>query len=232
MQVLSVFVLSLLLMAESAKGLADETNRVICPAIDQDEAACTDYPFDSSMVVSLVAQGNVREQTQTNDGDRLFELTVEDFLYGSCKEKTVRFSSPWRLAETNHVIVALVPRLYDDPAPFEMKYELPADELKSQTALAKARLDYRVLSAHCIFIGKETALPGDFFHTVEATRSLYGPVFKAGEKLTVQIPEHISIMDRHPPICSNEMIYLIGSVEPGTPSTGCHRKLRRKRSTP
>ena len=216
MQVLSIVVLPLLLMAESAKGLADETNRVICPAIDQDEAARTDYPFDSSMVISIVAQGNVREQTQTNPGDQFFELTVEDFLYGSCNERTVRFSYPWSLAETNHVIVALVPTLYVDPAPFELKYDLPGGELKSQRALARARLDYRVLSSHCIFIGKETAITRDLIHTVEVVRSLYGPVFRAGEKLAVQTPEVIRNTDRHPQICSNEMIYLIGSVAPGS----------------
>jgi hypothetical protein len=214
--VLSAIVAPVLLAAESAKGLPDDTNPVICPAIDQDEVSRSDYPYDSSALISVVAEGTVRKQPQTNAYEQLFELTVETFLYGSCKEKIVRFSNPWDLPETNHLIVALVPTMYDDPAPFELKYDLPADELKSQMALARARLDYRVLSAHSIFIGKETAIHGNFFRTVEVVRSLYGTVLKSGEKVTVQIPEHISVMDRRPQMYSNEMIYLITSVENGS----------------
>jgi hypothetical protein len=66
MRILSSSVLPLLSVVYSARGLTDETNRVICPAIDQDEVARTDYPFDSSMVVSLVAQGSATTTAKEN----------------------------------------------------------------------------------------------------------------------------------------------------------------------
>lgn len=216
------------LVSALAGPIDGKTNLVVCPAIEQDELPRSDYPFDSNMRVSLVAMGVVRPVEATNTSERCFELTVDRVIYGSTNGGPVRFSNPWNLVATQHVIVALVPTVYDDPAPFELKYDLPSDELESQTALARARLDYRVLSAQSIFVGKDLAVQGSFFHTVEVIRSLYGPDLKSGERVTVQISDFTPITERVPKVCTNEMIYAIASIDSGKNLRGAPQEVAKE----
>jgi WD40 repeat protein len=211
----SVFLGSYLLPAAERKTASTaEAIPVICPAIEQDERPRTDNEVEAGMPVSLVAKGIVQEIPQTNGYGHLFELTVERVIYGSWTNPSVRFSYPWNIQKYEPAIVALVSS-EEEMVPFTLKYVLPGSDEKSQVALAAARLDYQVLSAECIFVGRESTTDARFLRTVEVVRSIFGPGPKPGSRVTVQFPGMTwnSLTPIKVPVA--DTIYLIGSIKPG-----------------
>lgn len=204
----------LLPAAERTTASTTEAIPVICPAIDLDERPRTDNEVEAEMPVSLVAKGMVQEIPQTNGYGHLFKLTVERVIYGSWTNPSVRFSDSWNIQKDEPAIVALVPT-EEELVPFKLKYILPGSDEKSQIALAAARLDYQVLSAEYIFVGRESTTDVRLLRTVEVVRSIYGPGPKQGSRVSVQYPGMIWDSSTPIKVPVADTIYLIGSIKPG-----------------
>jgi len=204
----------LLRAAENAPIRAGETIPVVCPAIDQDEHSRTDNEIEPGMPISLVAKGTVQEIPQTNNSGHLFELGIERVIYGTWTNRSVRFSYPWNIQKYEPTIVALVPS-EEESVPFILKYDLPGSDEKSQVALAAARMDYQVLSAECIFVGRESTTATRFLRDVRVVRSIYGPALKPGSKVCVQFPGMVANSLTPIQVPEGDTIYLIGSIKTG-----------------
>ena len=200
------------LAAEGTMLSESEQVRVICPAIEEDARRRTNYPDEPKRPIELVVLGTSKSIAQSQGEDRTYQIQVTRVLYGALATKTVRFSFPWIIDNHDPLIFALVPAMYGGPHDYELKYILPGDEEKSQTALSAARLDFHVLSSACIFIGKETAADRDFRHTVEIVRPIYGPVPAEGNKVTIEVSGYSRNSSKVLAIQRDPMVYFIRTI--------------------
>ena len=189
-----------------------ELTAVKCAAIFQEQSEDSRMPWGPT---SLVVLGRVGRRAERKDAVyAIRDCTVEKVLYGSCPERSIRFLTLEPLEETGPIILVLVPSTAPE-ADHELKYFLPAAEEKAQLALSAARLDYYVLSAQCIFVGRESSRINSDLRKVEVLRSICGPEIAPGRKVTVRLPSWACIDGAPVRLPAGEMIYLIGRIGPG-----------------
>lgn len=187
-------------------SLVDELpEEIICPAIRQDDREChPNDPFEDTRQPELTVLGRSEHEG---------ELTVEKVLYGSYTGKKLKYSSRYLDDKRGRRIFALVPRRYEEEAPYQLRYSVDAADEKAMRALAAARLDYNVLRAKCIFLGKETAaLDEGRRRTVEVIRPLAGAAPGKGRRVTVALSGYPA-EEAHKPLLREEtLIYFAPSI--------------------
>jgi WD40 repeat protein len=136
---------------------------------------------------------------------------VEKVLYGNTAEKTLRLSKDFYIPGPERKIFALVPEAYGGAADYEAKYAVDVKEENAQMALSAARLDYHALAADSIFVGKETALDenDDIKHTIKVVRVLHGPEPKAGEKIVMEVVDHVPCSGKVATIHREPLLYFL-----------------------
>ena len=95
-------VFALMAACASANGIASHATEpqplVICPAIDQDATARTNYPGEPHSPIGLVVLGTCRIIAEPNAGENQFEVQVEKVLYGSVRGSPCTLTIPGKLA--------------------------------------------------------------------------------------------------------------------------------------
>ena len=212
---------------------AAESNRiaVVCPAIQKDDERRTNYPGEPERTIELIVRGKVTKTEEGKSGDNLFEMRVDEVLYGSWPSRTIRFSWPWAYAEKQQII-ALVSNPYGEPAPWIYKYGLDAtpDMLRGARALAEARLAYNVLSARCIFLGKDVDLVrgerhdylSGYLRRVDVLRVISGEEFVKDKQVTALVWGFIQHGGESALLNKEPHIYVIGGIGPDKEKGGLH----------
>ena len=180
---------TLLLVCCAGKAvLAQDPNvtreRVICPGVETDERVRSNYPFTSSMPIELVVTGtatSVKSQGARIDN---YDLAVQSVIYGGDPGKVVRFMYPWEPDNGPQIFAA---RAGGGRLRNEIRASAADGEVKSQTALAEARLDYHALAAESVFVGREVAAQGGKMAGVEVEGLLTPGGPAKGERVTVKI---------------------------------------------
>ncbi|HTU26271.1 MAG TPA: hypothetical protein VMF30_12775, partial [Pirellulales bacterium] len=100
--------------------------------------------------------GNVQPELKDGKPTSRYLVDVENVLYGFTREKRLQVVSEYRRTAGRHVLAlgAIVLDGNDDDPRLSIAYALPADEVWSQRALARARLDTNVLSAAQVLVGR------------------------------------------------------------------------------
>ena len=106
---------------------------------------------------------------------RVLEVAVEKVLYGG-GPKTVRFTKAFGFPDQRAIIALSREK---GKVPFQFRYALDPEEVSSQDALARARLDYSALFSETVFLGQRLSSDGNDRHTVQIERSLHGPALAA-----------------------------------------------------
>ena len=166
---------------------------VTCPAVELDERQGPVNADTSSCRTQLVVLGTAECCEQ--DDSLVYEIEVEKILYGSTPDKTLSFHEHFHISGPERQIFALVPKRWEGPTDYELKYHLDVREEKSQRAMSAARLDYHTLAADSIFVGKEIAAEStdNDEHTIEVLRLLHGSEPKPGERHTVEIIDDATV---------------------------------------
>jgi WD40 repeat protein len=201
---------SLPVLAQAERPKPQQTLRVICPAVDVDEyGRGINAPIGyAEEPIQLVVVGVGKRLPQTRQRESLVEVTVEKVLYGCLAGKTVRFAAPSLEPGNERQIWGLVPNQSEGPTDYALRYRRSAGEELAQKALAAARLDYHVLKADCIFLGRQTAVGDQFHGTVEVVRLLHGSEPRVGEKCLVELPHSVRVPGKLPKVRDTPMLYL------------------------
>ncbi len=174
---------------------------VISRAIDYDDNV-DPYSGDFPAPVSLVVRGDVRRLKVKAAKDLskpapppMYEIDVKEVLYGGGQRRIVRFTSSNRFQIFGEDMIVALGSGTQIGFEYVHNYsQFPGKPISQRAlvhrALARARLDYRVLSATAIFTGKE--LSGKNGQTkVEVVKPIAGRAPAAGRKIVVKLgPGH------------------------------------------
>lgn len=209
----------------------DPRSEVVCPAVRQDNRRRTNAPFETEQPIELIAlvkrTSGPTPQEDPRRENNVVEVEILKTLYGRSDAAKIRIIEHFRVP-TAPMLAALTAAPYGKQHDYEVKYWISPDEEWSQRALAAARLDFNVLSAATIFVGREIPKPDlpddgsaearlferDERHLVEVDRTLFGTPLAAGQKVIVNVPllmarsSSESLRGRAEPL-----IYFIGNVE-------------------
>ena len=197
--------------AENNPPDQDVSIRVICPAIQEEESRQSNYMGENTATIELVVAGRVESVEKREDESPACTVRVERVLYGSTSEKTIRFPSYWDEENKELQFFSFQPALiHGDPEQaasfkYELRYPTPISEERAIEALAAVRLDYHVLSAKAIFIGKETTDMDEGVQKVEVIKPINGQSPGVGETVNIKIGDYLP---RRQP-----MIYLVKSID-------------------
>ncbi|HEV3301261.1 MAG TPA: WD40 repeat domain-containing protein [Planctomycetaceae bacterium] len=200
----------MLALAQAKQPKPQQTLRVLCPAVDVDDyGSLINAPIGyEPEPIALVVLGVGKELPQTRERESLIEVVADKVLYGFLPGRTVRFAAPSFDPDSRPQIWGLVPNQSEGSQEYALRYRCHAREESAQTALAAARLDYHVLAADCIWIGRQTAVDERFEGTVEVVRVLHGSEPKAGEKCIVQLPRSVRAAGQLSKVRNALMLYL------------------------
>lgn len=186
-----------------------ETVPTLCPAIEVLDRRRTEHPEETHEPPTLVVIGTASagKGEQTEFGDHISEIEIEQVLYGHWAAKTVRFSCPWKL--DGRFIFHLAPASYEDGPDFQFRYRMQPEDLEAAKALCTARLTTLALRAQAIFVGQEAGSPGYDERYIKVLRPISGDQFKKGDKLRVAIHTATTNSSRYPRVHPGESIYFI-----------------------
>ncbi|MBI5368575.1 MAG: WD40 repeat domain-containing protein [Planctomycetes bacterium] len=183
---------------------------VFCPAIYADDEERTEHPFERGDQPVLVVRARV--PADEPDEEQPFEAQVEAVLFGSWTPPTLRFSYPWKFLAGKRWILALVPGARSEDGDFLLRYHLDAGEESAVRALYEARMDFNVLTATSIVMGKETAVidSEQGIARVEVLHILHGAAPCPGELIRVNQPHPRERRETWTPGDAGNAIYFLG----------------------
>ena len=190
--------------------------RVICPAIDEDRERRINAPVHShDQPNELVVLGVAKVLKKGRDS--ICEVTIEKVLYGHPATKAIQFDRGPLDPDGERRIWGLMPNDENRCANYRLNYERSPQEEKAERALARARLDYYVLSADSIVLARETATDEDHHYTVHVDRVLSGSEFKAGGSCILKLPA-IRIEGHAPAVCRKPTIFFVHVASYASPN--------------
>jgi WD40 repeat protein len=205
---------------------ANESSRpdsinVICPALEIDDRPRSNWIVETAQRPDLVVLGTAKK-VNTDQGCDSYQVTIEKTLYGDWVRDALHFTAPYTGLEGRQIF-SLARSSREGDSALRFRSALPPVEEKAVAAVCAARLEYNVLTAQCIFVGKESKPARGFVHTVEVVRTLAGPPLREGQSVRVVIEG--SWPGEKPEVNSSPAIYFISTIEYGTRETSPAYKL-------
>jgi WD40 repeat protein len=163
---------------------------VVCPVLGPDwRFGPAPYEMSSTLLlrpseslpVELVVLGTV-EQTGPKGGLPTHEVRIEKVLYGAFKGGRARIKT----REPGRGIFALSRDPSTRAPSFEVQASYPASEEKAVRALYRTTLEYSVLTAEVVFLGKNVAVRNGAL-VVEVQRILHGAAELPGRQVLLRL---------------------------------------------
>ncbi|MEA3213342.1 MAG: large repetitive protein [Chthoniobacter sp.] len=180
----------------------------------------TNSADESQEPPTLVALGTARQLVgkETDKGDRIFQLEIEDVLFGQHSAKSVQFSCRWK--PEGRFIFHLVPASSEEGAVYCLRFNMDAEELQAARALCAARLETLTLAADSIFVGEEVDRPDFSLRKIKVLRRISGREFRKNEKLRIVSDSEVA-SNLSPRARAGPRLYFIGGQykrQPGEPT--------------
>jgi hypothetical protein len=144
-------------------------------------------PDEITQQPELVVLGKARLLGKGGITDN-FVLPVDKVLYGAWAPRRLKFTGSYHESggfDGQRRIFALAPHIYRLDTWFQLRYSLEPTEEKAARALGAARLDFNVLAAQCIFVGREVAFTDNYHRTVKVVCPVAGAAPARGRIVTV-----------------------------------------------
>ena len=167
--------------------------KAVCLAVKQDSSRRTNNPAEPDNEIDLIVMG----ADKTTRGGDIFDIEIQETLYGDWPGKTVRYYFPRHTRkEASPAIFALAPMANSWSAPenqdrfqgatHTLKYVLPGLEVAGARKLGLARMDLNILSREAIVVGHivPQEFPSSFYH-VKINKVLHGKGLARGTAIDV-----------------------------------------------